>query len=199
MPKQNGHLTKEMILKVAEELFSEKGFDGTSVNMIAKTAGVNKSLIYYHFKDKNDLIGSLFEKIIKDVEIRAMGSPKARNLERDDSATGHGEKIIEEIKLMERWKKILSLMLMESLKDSDKDNFLFQCASIVYNQHLGITIEDKGPEERKRFVSEFFTGFIPIIAFIALQDKWCDYFKSDIGELRNDFFEAFLKTHLHSH
>jgi len=45
MPKKDGDLTKNKILAVAEEMFSEKGFDGTSVEQIARTAGINKALI----------------------------------------------------------------------------------------------------------------------------------------------------------
>jgi AcrR family transcriptional regulator len=36
---------REHILNVAEELFAEKGFDGTSVRDIAQRAGVNLAMI----------------------------------------------------------------------------------------------------------------------------------------------------------
>ena len=51
MPKKDSYKTKEKILKVSQELFAKNGFNGTSVNQIAKAANVNKALIYYHFKD----------------------------------------------------------------------------------------------------------------------------------------------------
>ena len=60
MSRTGGDLTKKRILTIAERLFSEKGFDATSVDSIARKAKVNKALIYYHFKDKNDIISSLF-------------------------------------------------------------------------------------------------------------------------------------------
>ncbi|MDM7993382.1 MAG: TetR/AcrR family transcriptional regulator [Candidatus Fermentibacter sp.] len=46
---------KERILEVAEDLFAERGFTGTSMNEIAEKAGVAKSLIYHHFESKKDL------------------------------------------------------------------------------------------------------------------------------------------------
>lgn len=46
---------KERILQVAEDLFVEKGFTGTSMNEIAERAGVAKSLIYHHYASKNAL------------------------------------------------------------------------------------------------------------------------------------------------
>jgi len=196
MPKKDGHLTREAILKVAEELFSENGFDGTSVNTIAKAAGVNKSLIYYHFQDKNDLIRSLIENILIDIEKMTGGPLDKTEHEHRHHSQNHSEEIFAEIKAMEKWKKIISVMLMESLKDKNEDSFLFDCAAMVYNRHLGIEMADNDPEIKKQMVYEFFTGFIPIISFISLQDKWCKHFNYPLGELRNDFFDAFRKTHL---
>ncbi|MBR4675632.1 MAG: TetR/AcrR family transcriptional regulator [Victivallales bacterium] len=44
--------TRNRILSVAAMLFSEKGFEGTSVRMICAKAGVNVSLVNYYFKSK---------------------------------------------------------------------------------------------------------------------------------------------------
>jgi AcrR family transcriptional regulator len=52
---------REHILNVAEELFAEKGFDGTSVRDIAQQAGVNLAMISYYFGSKEMLVESLIE------------------------------------------------------------------------------------------------------------------------------------------
>jgi AcrR family transcriptional regulator len=52
---------REHILIVAEELFGEKGFDGTSVRDIANGAGVNLAMISYYFGSKEKLLESLIE------------------------------------------------------------------------------------------------------------------------------------------
>ena len=52
---------REHILTVSEELFSEKGFDGTSVRDIAQKAGVNLAMISYYFGSKEKLLASLVE------------------------------------------------------------------------------------------------------------------------------------------
>lgn len=46
---------RDRILEVAEELFLEKGFRGTSMLEVAERAGVAKSLIYHHFESKQAL------------------------------------------------------------------------------------------------------------------------------------------------
>lgn len=49
--------TKDTILEAALATFIEKGFSGASISQIAKTAQINQSLIYHHFKSKEDLWG----------------------------------------------------------------------------------------------------------------------------------------------
>ncbi|RAV30630.1 TetR/AcrR family transcriptional regulator [Sinomicrobium soli] len=47
------------ILKVAEKLFAENGFDGTSVRQIAKEAGINIAMISYYFGSKEKMLDAL--------------------------------------------------------------------------------------------------------------------------------------------
>jgi TetR/AcrR family transcriptional regulator len=47
--------TRTMILAAARKIFAAKGIDGTSVREVAKAARVNNAMIYYYFKDKEDL------------------------------------------------------------------------------------------------------------------------------------------------
>jgi len=49
------------ILQVAEALFADKGFDGTSVRDIAGQAGVNLAMISYYFGSKEKLMAALVE------------------------------------------------------------------------------------------------------------------------------------------
>lgn len=50
------------ILEVAERLFLEKGFDGTSTTQIAKEVGCNQALVHYYFRTKENLFNTIFEK-----------------------------------------------------------------------------------------------------------------------------------------
>ena len=47
------------ILQVAEQLFAEKGFDGTSVRDIAKLASINVAMVSYYFGSKEKLLEAL--------------------------------------------------------------------------------------------------------------------------------------------
>ena len=48
-------VTRERILKAAERLFAERGFDGTSIRAIVAKARVNQAAINYHFGGKDGL------------------------------------------------------------------------------------------------------------------------------------------------
>jgi AcrR family transcriptional regulator len=53
--------TRARIQQIAVELFTEHGYEGTSLREIAERLGVTKAALYYHFKSKEDIIQSLVE------------------------------------------------------------------------------------------------------------------------------------------
>ena len=48
-------ITRDRILKAAERLFAERGYDGTSIRTIVAKAKVNQAAINYHFDGKDGL------------------------------------------------------------------------------------------------------------------------------------------------
>ncbi|MBE9914565.1 TetR/AcrR family transcriptional regulator [Paenibacillus donghaensis] len=50
------------ILDAADELFSQKGFDGTSTNDILEKVGIARGTLYHHFKSKEDIMDALIER-----------------------------------------------------------------------------------------------------------------------------------------
>ena len=59
--KKNDPSTRDRLLDVAEELFTEHGFDGVSVRDITEAADVRLASVNYHFKTKHNL----FVEVIK--------------------------------------------------------------------------------------------------------------------------------------
>ena len=57
--EKNKNIEKR-ILWVAERLFLEKGFSGTSTTEIAKSVGCNQALIHYYFRTKEKLFWDVF-------------------------------------------------------------------------------------------------------------------------------------------
>lgn len=58
------------ILQVAEQLFAEEGFDGTSVREIAKIANINVAMISYYFGSKEKLLEALVLYRISDMGLQ---------------------------------------------------------------------------------------------------------------------------------
>ena len=73
---------RERILSAAERVFARRGFFAARVSEIAKDAGVADGTIYLYFKSKDDLLISLFESRMEQVNrtlrtaVAGVASPK---------------------------------------------------------------------------------------------------------------------------
>jgi TetR/AcrR family transcriptional repressor of mexAB-oprM operon len=61
--KEDADKTRNAILLSAENLFFEKGVAHTSLEQIAKHAGVTRGAIYWHFKDKSHLFHAMLSQV----------------------------------------------------------------------------------------------------------------------------------------
>ena len=57
--------SKEKILNTAIKLFAQKGFDGTSIREICKSANINICMISYYFGGKQELYQEIITNLIK--------------------------------------------------------------------------------------------------------------------------------------
>jgi len=82
--KDNQHPTVRRILEAATDIFSEVGFNGARVDEIARRAGVNKAMIYYHIGDKGVLYAEVLHSAIGHVadsisgQIEAASTPEEK-------------------------------------------------------------------------------------------------------------------------
>jgi len=60
--RADGELSRERILDAATEIAAERGYEGTSIALVSKKCGLPASSIYWHFKDKDDLIAAVIER-----------------------------------------------------------------------------------------------------------------------------------------
>lgn len=193
MPKTDGYLTKERILNVAEKLFSELGYDAASIGQIAKSAEINKATIYYHFKDKNHILHSLFVDMIKQMHNRLIPF--------EESNFDLKVKLEKELHFLREKRNLISILLMESMKAGSKDDSLFKIAyTEIYNEKKQLS-EFVNSKEKKElyFVHEFFTGFIPILNFIVFEEKYSEFFQIKKEKIMEYFIEAIIRSHYNTH
>lgn len=69
-PNRAGLRSGEKILRAAREEFLEKGFEKAKMEDIAKRAGFNKVMLYYHFESKEKLLRELIEGLLSDARER---------------------------------------------------------------------------------------------------------------------------------
>jgi AcrR family transcriptional regulator len=77
---RDSEATKEALLRAATELFARDGYEGVRVDAIARRAGVNKALISYYFRGKQNLYRAAIESSFREVfhlaeRLRDQGRP----------------------------------------------------------------------------------------------------------------------------
>lgn len=60
--RADGEQSRERILDAANEIASERGYEGTSIGLVSKKCGLPASSIYWHFKDKDDLLAAVIDR-----------------------------------------------------------------------------------------------------------------------------------------
>lgn len=60
--RSNGEESRRRILDAAVEVATERGYEGTSIALVSKKSGLPASSIYWHFKDKDELIAAVIER-----------------------------------------------------------------------------------------------------------------------------------------
>lgn len=66
--RRKGDETKAEIQEVALELFTERGYEATSMREIAERLQITKAALYYHFRNKEDVVRTLFDDYLSDVD-----------------------------------------------------------------------------------------------------------------------------------
>ena len=72
--------TKAAILQAAVEEFAHEGVTGARTDEIARSAGVNKALLYYYFKDKDSLYAAALEHALSSIFCRVEAVLDRRDL-----------------------------------------------------------------------------------------------------------------------
>lgn len=79
----------ESVLRVAVDLFNERGYEGTSVDELASRLGVTKSAIYHHVTSKQQLL-----RMAVDRALDSLFAVLAETSERDGPAIGSLEHLV---------------------------------------------------------------------------------------------------------
>ena len=186
---------KNKILDTATKVFAEKGFEGSRVDTIARKAGVPKSLIYYHFKSKDEILETLEKNLLDEYRSLINVLPDEKHQSKSDKIESQdGRKYID---FMLKNTDLLRVIFIESLKKSRKKPPVFEIVEML------IDIEDKTPglkdsknyDRDERLIAEFFTNIITNLACFCFREQWTKYFKIDNKKFSDYFTRIFIQTH----
>lgn len=77
---ERGRDTRSRLRELALQLFAEQGYEKTSLREIAERLGVTKAALYYYFKSKEDIVRSLVEDYMAEIdELIAWGKDQPRS------------------------------------------------------------------------------------------------------------------------
>ena len=209
---------KERILNASVQLFSKKGFDATRINEIADAAAVNKALIYYYFKGKEDILDYLIQSFFENVILIAMDFIHANIVQMiDDGLLDilpdrlhfvnkeasqqfirnthiYYEKVFDYVL---NNKALLRIMMLESLKANSKhQKDLFHLLDFFKGSNdnpIYKTIYDADKDfdySNEMTLFRFFFSVIPIISFAAYYDDYKNYTALSDEELRLSFLRS---------
>ncbi|MEZ4791945.1 MAG: TetR family transcriptional regulator [Gelidibacter sp.] len=113
------------ILEVAEKLFAEHGFDGTSVRQISLEADINIAMISYYFGSKEKLLEALFNFRMEDfrMELESLISKKEGYLKTLNDIIALMLKRVHRNRLTH---KILNFEFSNESRDIDFENYVNQ-------------------------------------------------------------------------
>lgn len=111
--------TKRKIFETSLKLFSEKGYDATSIEEITAIVGVAKGTLYYHFSSKEEIFNFLVEegmKLLKNsVEIKT--SKCETTLEKIRAIS------IIQLKTVQKYENLLTIVLSQTWGNETRNVF----------------------------------------------------------------------------
>ena len=133
---------RNRILQAAIEVFSRKGFFNSKVSEIARASGVADGTIYLYFKNKDDLLISLFEEKMGEL----VQETRKRIQEKDNSLDRLKTYIENHMGLLENEAGLIEVLQVE-LRQSSK--FLKDYTPVKFFEYLDVLsgILEEGKEE----------------------------------------------------
>lgn len=179
MPRKNIPDAENRILKAALTVIAEKSYDGARVDNIAREANVPKSLIYYHFKSKNEI----YERLIGDFLREFLAVARESSTETDGEKAQHISKRLQQkyYELALRNADLIRILLIDSLKKSTKQPDIYKIVEAIANTDAEIS-QSIGKERSERLIAEFFTSILPNCAVLCYMDSFTSYFNIDRAE-----------------
>jgi TetR/AcrR family transcriptional regulator len=165
-PGGDSAATRSAIFAAAAEAFSRRGFDGVVVDDIARAAGVNKAMIYYHFADKL----ALYREIVRDMA-RHAGATAGAIADSSDAPDTKIARWVEAFVAMGEARPYFPPLLMREIAEGAPhlDRETFELIRAIIGAFVRILIEgqQRGHFRQVHPILAYMTLFAPLIFNVA--------------------------------
>lgn len=196
MTRTNTPDARKRILQAATRVFAEKSFEGARIDQIAEEAHVPKSLIYYHFNSKDQILEVLYEDFIREYRELLQIAKTDTHDSKANTMQSRLQTIYREFAVQNS--DVIRIMFIDSLKKSNEQPVIYKVVETMIQaeqSRMGLAETDQAYDPDERRIAEFFTGIIPLFAYLCYSESWIRYF--DIEKKRFD--ELFLSIFMSSH
>ncbi len=131
----------DAILDSAKQLFTKKGYDATSMNLIANKVGITKAALYYYFDSKESILVELMDRALK--KSAYLIDKKEKSEEDYCNYNIIENRVTKLLDFFIQEKDVFRIMLVEYLKDNKKDKgFFFKIPSELFTFSEGSLSDD---------------------------------------------------------
>ncbi len=163
----SGEARRRQIVQAAVELFSRKGFRGTTTREIAEAAGISEAMIFKHFATKQELYSAIIEAKSETEELLASAAKAARGKDDAGVLRAVGLKMMEQT---ERDPSLMRLLLFSALEGHELSEIFFESRVRRLHEFLSSYIRKRIEDGRFRPVDPLVAarGFIGMIVHYLL-------------------------------
>ncbi len=119
----SGKERRQQIVEAAIDLFSRKGFTGTTTREIAEAAGISEATIFKHFQTKRELYSAIIEVKSETEELLASAAKAAEAKDDAGVLRAVGLKMMEQT---ERDPSLMRLLLFSALEGHELSEIFFE-------------------------------------------------------------------------
>jgi AcrR family transcriptional regulator len=148
---------RQQIIDVAVQLFSQKGFRGTTTKEIALAAGVNEAIIFRHFATKRDLYAAIMDRKASSAEVQAMQQTLKEAMNSKDDRHVFASLAFHMLEFHERDDTAMRLLLYSALEKHE-------LAEMIFRHHISRTHAQLAAYVKQRVADGAFRRVNPMLA-----------------------------------
>ena len=187
--------SKTAIMEAAKFLFAKKGYDKTSVAQIAKEAKSAKSLVYYYFNSKDEILKEVLDQGIND--LLSMHMDMLKNQELSESLMVNiTESIADKLRDREDIIRIIQQELLHNTYDEEMPNNYFDKYLNYVNERANVYYEENSREHMKFVIEFILVGCMTFHLYFIYEDFIAKKFKFDKEAMWKVFKEIYREDYL---